>query len=423
MWYNKRHKACFMLEVKNKIKIGRGNIFFALVAFLVVFLGLENGVATAVEDCSAKPTSEEQESCKKDLLDKADDIRQLIDLKNKQQKVIQNQLQLINLEQQKNSAEFKNEQEKLAELTQQIFDMENKIREKEKLVDQQKNILASLMRSYYESFSEGIQGVILIGNDIPKIFSQSDYLEQSSAKINEVLQIIRDAKKDLENDRSEMTEKKEESEKVKATLQKRGLTLQSNEDLKETQAAKTEKEKSNYEKLLSDIEDEVAQLEAGKGEANLSSLPPLKKGYFTYPVNPIIVSQSYGKTSFSSHYAGGLHNGIDFSIKYDKVYAAKAGTVLATGNNGRYAYGKWVAVDHGDGLVTLYGHFSQQQVSRGATVKEGQTLGISGNTGYSTGPHLHFSVFSKSSFEIVESKKVEGLMLPVGASVNPMRYL
>jgi len=397
-------------------------LFMAILGLLV--FGFQKNVAKAVEDCSTKPT-EEQAQCKKDLQEKADDLQQLIELKKKQEEVLQNQLQLINLEQQKNATEFQKAQKRLAELTQQIYDLEGQIYEKEKLVVQQKSILASLMRSYYESFNEGLSGIVLIGTDISEMFSQSDYLGQISFRITEVLQYIRETKQNMEKDKGDMIAKKEESEKLKEDLKKRGLSLQSNEDTKENQVTKTQAEKTKYEQLLSEINDEIYQLEAGKGEANLASLPPIKKGYFTYPVNPIVISQAYGMTAYAKRgaYRGKPHNGIDFSIKYGKVYAVKAGIVLATGSNSRYAYGNWIAIDHGDGLVTLYGHFSKIQVSKGATVKEGQIIGISGNTGYSTGPHLHFSVFSQSSFEVTESTKVKGLMLPVGSSVNPMRYL
>lgn len=411
-------------------------IFVLAILGLLVF-GFGKNKARAVEDCSAKETLEEQEKCKKDLQDKADDIRELIELKEKQETVLQNQLQLINLEKQKNATEFQKAQQKLAELTQQIYDLEGQIYEKEKLVVQQKSILASLMRTYYESFNEGLTGIVVIGTDISEMFSQSDYLSQISSKINEVLQYIRETKQNMEKDKISMVEKKDESEKIKEDLKKRGLTLQSNEDVKESQVSKTQQEKSKYEQLLSEINDEIYQLEAGKGEANLSLLPPIKKGYFTYPTSYVSPSQYYGclTTSFAirsypackvGSKSGGFHNGIDLPIK-SYTYASKSGKVLATGSVSKNCpgcgYGNWIVVGHDDGLATLYAHLSSVSVSKGASVKEGQKIGVTGTTGYSTGTHLHFTVFSKNSFEVKESTKVNGLMLPIGSSVSPLRYL
>ena len=435
MWYNRSIIFQFMLKIKNKNKanFGRGTIFLALAMLGLLVFCVEKSIADTVADCSAKPI-DQQAQCKKDLQNKAADIKQLIDLKDKQTTVLQNQLQLINLEQQKNSTQFIDEQKRLADLTQQLYDIKNQISEKENLVNQQRDILAALMRSYQESFNEGISGVVMFGTDIPKMFSQSDYLDQTSSRINEVLQAINDAKNSLENDKITMTQKRDESAQIKDDLQNKGLSLQSNEDLKSTQVINTQAEKTKYEQLLSDINDEIYQLEAGKGEANLNSLPSVKKGYFTYPSSVIVPSQYYGciTTDFAirSYPAckiggktGGFHNGVDFPVSYGNLYAAKDGTVIATGNDGKYAYGKWIAIDHGDGLVTLYGHLSIQLVSKGSSVKEGQKIGVSGSTGYSTGPHLHFSVFSASSFSVTESTKVPGLMLPTGASVSPLRYL
>ncbi len=228
----------------------------------------------------------------------------------------------------------------------------------------------------------------------------------------------------VEKKQNELQAKKNESEELKQELEQKNLSLQSTESKKQTLLVQTQAEKEKYEKLLDDVRQEINELESSiSSGADLSNLPPIKKGYFTYPVNPVVISQGYGKTSFSKNYASGLHNGIDFSIKYKNIYAAGKGKILAKGDNGRYAYGKWVAIDHGDGLVTLYGHFSKISVSKGESVKEGEVIGISGNTGFSTGPHLHFSVFAKKTFDVVESTKVKGLMLPVGASVNPKNYL
>lgn len=178
------------------------------------------------------------------------------------------------------------------------------------------------------------------------------------------------------------------------------------------------------------IENEIESFESSKvGELNLKDMPSFKKGLLAYPVSKVVFSQGYGKTSFAktSKFYGksAFHNGLDFAMPTGtKILAAADGKVIATGNNGRYAYGRWMAVDHGNGIVTMYGHLSSVSKSKGSSVKEGDTIAKSGNTGNSTGPHLHFTVFSAKSFEIVPSKSVSSVKdIPVGATVNPKNYL
>lgn len=90
------------------------------------------------------------------------------------------------------------------------------------------------------------------------------------------------------------------------------------------------------------------------------------------------------------------HNGYDLDISYQPVLAAASGTVEFAGwNEGSVygGYGQMVLIDHHNGYVTLYGHLSQLEVKTGDTVTAGQEIAISGTTGHSSGPHLHFSVF------------------------------
>jgi len=181
-----------------------------------------------------------------------------------------------------------------------------------------------------------------------------------------------------------------------------------------------------------DFENEIYELEVNK-TVDYSNVPAAKGGYFNYPVSNPSISQNYGclQDSFArrSYPAcnsgkGGFHNGLDFNKNSGTtIFSARSGTVIGSGNNGRYAYGQWLAIDHGDGLVTLYGHLSSKSVSKGSKVKAGEKIGVMGTTGYSTGTHLHFSVFDKKSFETVESKHVSGLMIPAGGSLSPKRYL
>jgi murein DD-endopeptidase MepM/ murein hydrolase activator NlpD len=86
---------------------------------------------------------------------------------------------------------------------------------------------------------------------------------------------------------------------------------------------------------------------------------------------------------------GRLHAGIDIAApKGTPIWAAKSGTVIFAGQQS--GYGNVVIVDHGGGFTTLYGHQSRIGTREGASVGQGDTIGYVGNTGHSTGPHVHF---------------------------------
>ena len=88
-------------------------------------------------------------------------------------------------------------------------------------------------------------------------------------------------------------------------------------------------------------------------------------------------------------------NSIDFNRANDigdTVVAAAAGTVSRVANEGNTSYGRWVEINHGDGYRTRYAHLHTQSVSVGQRVARGQRIGTVGDTGGSTGPHLHYEV-------------------------------
>ena len=91
-----------------------------------------------------------------------------------------------------------------------------------------------------------------------------------------------------------------------------------------------------------------------------------------------------GKNSF--------HNGIDLAgPQGTPIYAARSGTVTTATYSG--AYGYYVTINHGDGYSTLYAHMTHYVVSSGQYVSQGQVIGYMGSTGWSTGPHLHYTVY------------------------------
>ena len=99
---------------------------------------------------------------------------------------------------------------------------------------------------------------------------------------------------------------------------------------------------------------------------------------------------------------------------------AKKGIVVAS-ENSPYAYGKWIAIEHDNGLITMYAHLSVKAVSVGQTIDGGEVVGYMGSTGYSTGSHLHFVVYAPQTFTTKPSK-LAGI-LPIGATLNPFNYL
>ncbi|MCJ0868362.1 transglycosylase family protein [Streptomyces sp. AP-93] len=124
-----------------------------------------------------------------------------------------------------------------------------------------------------------------------------------------------------------------------------------------------------------------------------------------------VLPVSGGSISARYHQAGGwaagYHTGIDFAVSTGTpVRAAAAGTVVSSGWQG--AYGNAVVIKHDDGRYTLSAHLSSATASEGERVWAGEQVGRSGNTGNSTGPHLHFEVRSSNSY---------------GADVNPVTWL
>jgi murein DD-endopeptidase MepM/ murein hydrolase activator NlpD len=87
-----------------------------------------------------------------------------------------------------------------------------------------------------------------------------------------------------------------------------------------------------------------------------------------------------------------MHYGQDFSVPYGtEVYATGDGKIIESGWNPG-GFGNFIVIDHGYGLQSTYGHLSQIKVSQGVTVKRGDMIGLSGNSGTSSGPHLHYQI-------------------------------
>ncbi len=122
----------------------------------------------------------------------------------------------------------------------------------------------------------------------------------------------------------------------------------------------------------------------------------ISKAFFEWPITGVLTS-GFGERK------SGFHHGIDIAGNIgDPIKAAEAGEVTFTGN--KAIYGLTIVIKHSDGIETRYAHLSKIEVKKGQKVNRGERIGQVGNTGRSTGPHLHFEVLK-------------------GQAVNPMTML
>lgn len=128
------------------------------------------------------------------------------------------------------------------------------------------------------------------------------------------------------------------------------------------------------------------------------------KGILLPPIRKAVISDYFGPRVAPTAGASTNHKGIDYAAFLNEpIFASKSGKVVEVAYN--YARGKYVKIDHGMGLLTLYQHCNSISVQKGQTVSTGQEIAKVGSTGISTGPHLHFEVWEN------------------GVPVDPLKYL
>lgn len=148
------------------------------------------------------------------------------------------------------------------------------------------------------------------------------------------------------------------------------------------------------------IKEEITYQAVPKIVERGTKIPPT----YIKPISGGRLSSSFGRRSAPKKGASTYHKGVDWATPTGTAVVASSGGTVAKAGWGS-GYGYVVYINHPDGRQTRYGHLSKVLVSAGQTVSQGQKIALSGNTGVSTGPHLHFEI------------------LVNGTQVNPLTYL
>ena len=346
----------------------------------------------------------------------------------------------------------------LQELSREIFKNENVIAGHE-------DAIAKSIREIHKASAQTLIEQLLSEKNVSDIWNDTGILLQFQGALQASVASITQVQVALAGDKDYEERKKKELAALRKDLssEKYGLDISKRE--KNTLLTQTKNKESNYQKLIREKEEaqEAFEKDLFALEAELqiaidpNSIPSVGSGTLKWPFsadfmrrcgdreswygNILCITQYFGNTPFATAnaqvYNGKGHNGMDFGASTGTpLEAALAGVIQGTGNTDRfagcYSYGKWILIKHGNGLATLYAHLSEIAVSPGQQVSTGDVIGYSGNTGFSTGPHLHFSVFANQGVKIVRFGDVKAItncpnahipIAPREAYLNPLSYL
>ena len=206
--------------------------------------------------------------------------------------------------------------------------------------------------------------------------------------------------------KAELEGQKNASEEAKSELEEKKRELDSQRDAANAEVAKLRQQQQEQKDALDDLSAEEASVQARIKELNRKmqeeeaarraalgqSAPTSNPGGSIWPVNSHYITSTVGGRASPGGIGSTNHKGTDIGrVNYNSsIYAAKAGTVIISEYSS--SYGNYVVISHGPGNTTLYAHMSSRKVSVGQKVNQGDVIGITGSTGNSTGPHLHFEV-------------------------------
>lgn len=345
--------------------------------------------------------------------------------------------------------EYTTTQIKSAELTLSKLDLE--IGDKEKLIEHGSLALAESIRKIRSFGTTSIVERFLGYATISDFWGDFEQTEKIQKKLNSKVIELQNLHNDLvKKEIAKKTEKGQLSQ-YKITLSSEKESVESAKTQKATLLVRTKNEEAAYQKLLAEnlrkkkkFEKELLEIESKLQKLiDPDSYPSAKKGVLAYPLDYIQITQLFGGTVFAKNnphvYNRPFHPGVDFGTGIGTpVKAVSSGKVVGFDNTDAYpgcwAWGKWILVEHYNGLSSLYAHLSSISVSVGQEVRSGQVIGLSGNSGISTGPHLHLSVYISQGVEIgryrdyksgtgCSATDATGPFADLDAYLDPMLYL
>ena len=298
---------------------------------------------------------------------------------------------------------------KMANLQTSIDEASNKLAIALQNYEEKKNLLINRLVAMYEAGDTVYLDVLLNSKDITDFISRYYIIEEITEYDSFLLNQVKKEKENIETTKQKLENEQAEIKIVKAKSEQTSIVLNNMKTLRQTYIKKLsagekilQEKITAYKKEQAEIETKIQSIINGiNGEIQYTG------GEMLWPVaiSGTVITSEFGIREHPIQGVIKQHTGLD-------IGGAPLGTPVIAATDGIVSYAGWlggygncVMINHGDGIVTLYGHGNKILTSVGANVKAGDIIMEVGSTGNSTGPHLHFEVREN------------------GTCVNPLKYV
>ncbi len=334
---------------------------------------------------------------------------QLADLKNQRSSALKRK-QLLDQQISLTVKAIENTEKQISGFETLLAQTEYELDENRKQEERQYAVFCERARVMEEAGTTSYWAVLFKAENFSDLLSRLSDVQEVMDYDQSVLDGLRQLRAQIESKQEEQEDLKTQSEEAKAQL--------------EVQKADLEQQHAEAEALYKEIQANVAEYEAELAEMNAErdriqaeiveksnelarqmAMTTTKGGYIWPETVSRRITSPQGARDTGIKGASTNHKGVDIGGvgTTTSVLATKAGVVITSALH--RSYGNYVVIMHGEGNTTLYAHMSSRSVKEGDTVTQGQVIGITGSTGVSSGPHLHYEI-------------TEG-----GVRVNPLDYL
>lgn len=303
--------------------------------------------------------------------------------------------------------------EKITNKQEEIADKETELIQAQIDENNQYESMKKRIKYMYENGNTQFIEILLESKSIGDFLNNAEYITQISEYDRQMLVEFQDTVKRVDEQKTALEEEKAELETLQEELQAKQDEVSALIEEKAAEISNLEVAIGENAAKLQALQEEAARQERLRQEAAAAasgsgssgsgnsggtagpSIPPSGNGVLSNPCPAAYISSEFGGRTSPGGIGSTNHKGRDYAAAAGTpIYASAGGTVVTASYN--VARGNYVVINHGNGLSTLYQHCSAIYVSVGQSVSCGQNIAAVGNTGYSTGPHLHFEVWVNS---------------------------